>query len=329
MLVAITSVLIAGSTCAVYGWGVWGHNHINKGAILALPAEMGMFFYDHCDFIVEEAVMPDVRKHLYNDKAEGSRHYIDLEKYGNTEALKLETWSTLVAKYGKDSVEKYGTLPWNIEDMMDKLTDAMKNKRKGDILYIAANLGHYIADAHMPLHTSVNHNGQLTGQEGIHAFWESQLPELFGKNYHLYTGDVHYISDINKTTWDIIDSSHNLVYTLLHVESKLKKNNPDEKQYVLGPDGKPVKNKYGQPVHKYDYALEYHELLGGMVEKQIRASIEKIADYWYTAWVNAGKPNLDDLDPESMTERNKAGYNEDMKAWKTGKIKGLRSDKEF
>jgi hypothetical protein len=50
------------SPSIAWGWGVWGHNHINKGAVLALPAEMGMFFYNHIDFIVEESTVPDLRK---------------------------------------------------------------------------------------------------------------------------------------------------------------------------------------------------------------------------------------------------------------------------
>jgi len=329
-ILIIALVLITASFSVVLGWGIWGHNHINKGAVLALPPEMGMFFYNHSDFIVEESTVPDIRKHMLNDKAEAGRHYIDLEWYNFTAPASIpETMADAVAKYGKDSVQKYGTLPWSIEDMMAKLTEAMKNKRKTEILFLAADLGHYIGDAHMPLHTSLNHDGQLTGQQGIHAFWETQLPELFGKNYHLYVSDVHYISDIKKATWDIIDSSNKLVYTLLSIEAKLKKNNPEDKQYVMGPDGKPSRNKFGSVIHTYDYAVEYNELLGGMVEKQMRTAIEKTADFWYTAWVNAGKPDLDDLDPQSVTERNRAVYKDDMKAFKTGKIRGLRSEKEF
>ena len=326
----IAAALVLCSVSMVYAWGVWGHNHINKGAVLALPHDMGMFFYNHTDFIVEESVMPDIRKHMYNDKTEGSRHYIDLEDFNyTTPAAMPANMGDAIAKYGKDTLEKYGILPWAIQDMMAKLTDAMKNKRKTEILYLAADLGHYIADAHMPLHTSVNHNGQLTGQVGIHAFWESQLPELFGKNYRLYVADAHYISDINKTTWNIIDSSHALVSTMLRIEKNMRKDNPEDKQYAMGADGQPLKNKYGQPVHAYEYAHVYHELLNGMVEQQMRAAIQKTADYWYTAWVNAGKPDLDNLDPPSLTERNQAAYKEDMKAWKNGKIKGLKSDKEF
>jgi len=325
----LTSVLTFCITL-VFGWGTWGHNHINKGAILALPKEMGMFFYNHADFITEESTIPDIRKHTLNDKAEGPRHYIDLERFGYTSPANMpRTMGDAIAKYGKDTLNKYGILPWYIQDMMVKLTDAFKNKRKTEILFLAADLGHYIGDAHMPLHTSLNHDGQLTGQEGIHAFWESQLPEMFGRNYRLYTGDVHYIGDIEKATWDMIDSSHNLVDTLLHIEYRMRKDNPEDKQYTIGPDGKPVKNKYGQPVHAYEYAHVYHELLNGMVEKQMRLAIEHTADFWYTAWVNSGKPDLSNLDPDYITDRNKPFYKEDEKAFKTGKIRGCKADKEF
>ncbi len=319
------------SVSAVLGWGVWGHNHINKGAVLSLPAEMGMFFYNHTDFIVEESTVPDLRKYTMDDKAEGCRHYIDLENYNYTTRADMpKTMAEAVTKYGKDTLNRYGILPWYIQDMMVKLTEAMKNKRKTEILLLASDLGHYVADAYMPLHTTSNHNGQFTGQVGIHAFWEAQLPELFGKSYHLYTRQASYITDVEKATWDMIDSSHALINKLLTTESKMRKDNPEDRQYKMGTDGKPLKNKYNQPVHAYEYAHVYHELMRGMVEKQMKLATERIADLWYTAWVNAGKPDLDDLDPSSLTEKNKAVYKEDLNAWKTtGKVRGLRSDKEF
>ena len=330
----IVSLLLSGvlacGVSAVFAWGTWGHTHINKGAILALPKEMGMFFFNHSDFITEESTVPDIRKHTINDKAEGTRHYIDLERYGyKTRAEMPRTMDEALAKYGKDTLNKYGILPWYIQDMMVKLTDAMKNKRKTEILFLAADLGHYVGDAHMPLHTSINHDGQATGQEGIHAFWESQLPDMYGNSYRLYGSDVHYIADIEKATWDIIDSSHRLVATLLRVEDKMRRDNPEDKQYVIGPDGKPKKNKYGSPIHATEYAHVYHELLNGMVERQMRLAIEHTADFWYTAWVNAGKPDLTVLDPEYITERNKPIYSEEEKAFKAGKIRGFRVDKDF
>ena len=107
--------------------------------------------------------------------------------------------------------------------MLRRLTAAFREKNTGAILKLSAEIGHYIADAHVPLHATSNHNGQLTQQEGIHAFWEAQLPELFGKNYNLNTGEAHYISNIEKATWAAIDSSHSKVKSLLLIESKMKK----------------------------------------------------------------------------------------------------------
>ncbi|MCW3121969.1 MAG: Nuclease [Flavipsychrobacter sp.] len=329
-VVLLIACLFTISTSHVWAWGVWAHNHINKGAVLALPKEMGMFFYNHSDFITEESTVPDIRKYTMGDKTEGRKHYINLEQFNYTSRTMMpKNLHDTEIKYGKDSLDKWGILPWVIQDMMAKLTDAFRNKKKTEILLIAADLGHYIADAHMPLHTTVNHDGKLTGQPGMHAFWESQLPELFGKNYNLYTGDAIYLKDVEQTTWNMIDSSFYLVRPLLYTESKMRKDNPEDKQYVMDANGKPAKNKYGQPIHAFEYAHVYHELLNGMVEKQMRTAIKLTADYWYTAWVNAGKPDLTDMDPDYTTERNKPFYKQDMKTWQKGKVKGCKSDKEF
>lgn len=312
-----------------YGWGVWGHNHINKGAVLALPKEMGMFFYNHVDYIVEESTVPDIRRFVYKDKVEGARHYINVEKYGYKNEPMPRTVEEAIEKYGRDNVMEYGVLPWHIQDMMKKLTDAMKHKRKAEILFLAADLGHYVADAHMPLHTTSNYDGQITGQQGIHSFWESQLPEIFGREYKLYVREVKYTKNMERAVWNVIDSSYNLITQLLKQEHKMKVDNPEDKQYVMGADGAPLKNKFGQPVHTYFYAHVYHELLDGMVERQMRKSIQFVANCWYTAWVDAGKPDLSDLDNESLTERNRAEYAADMKAWRNGKVRGCKADKEF
>lgn len=213
--------------------------------------------------------------------------------------------------------------------MMVKLTEAFRNKKKTEILFLAGDLGHYIADAHMPLHTTVNTDGQLTGQNGIHSFWECHLPELFGKNFNLYTGEAHYIKDIEKATWDIIDTSFSLVHKLLDEEARMRKDNPTDKQYEMTADGKIKKNDFNQPIHAYAYAHVYHELLDGMVERQMRSAIKFTADFWYTAWVNAGKPDLSDMDPDYVTERNKAFYKQDMNAWKKGKVRGCKSDRDY
>ena len=314
----------------VMAWGNWGHQHINHAAVFALPEEMRPFFYNHIDFITEESVAPDLRKYTLSDRAEGPRHYINLEVFGvNTMDSLPSDMKELKAKYNDTILQKAGSLPWYILQMEDKLVKAFKGRRKTEIIFVAANLAHYLGDATMPLHTTVNHDGQLTNQKGIHAFFEGQLPELFGKTYNFNTGNAQYISDLPKATWEVIQSSFVLSDQLLSIERKLKESFPKEKIYKTDSNNNIVKNKFNDPIHSYEYAKAYHEALNGMVEKQIREAIRITADFWYTAWVNAGKPNLIDLDPADLTKRNEANYIKDWKLWKLGRVGGFQPEQEF
>ena len=308
-------------------WGVYGHEHINRAAVLSLPAPMQSFFFNHIDFITVESSVPDVRKYTINDNAEKPRHFIDLENYGPLDELPA-TLEEAQKKYDADFLQKNGILPWYIEEMMKKLTRAFKEKNKTEILFLAADLGHYIGDANMPLHTSVNYNGQLTGQVGIHAFWESQLPEMFGDQYNYYSGPAVYIKDIHRKVWDIIRHTHTLADTLLLADKELRQQFKGD-IYAKDSTGNVLKNKYHQPVFSAEYARQYHEKLNGMVEKQLRSSIRETASFWYTAWVNAGKPDLSGLDPVEQTERNKAELKKELNLYKEGKLTDIKSRREF
>jgi hypothetical protein len=82
--------------------------------------------------------------------------------------------------------------------MLQRLTNAFREKDQARILKLSAEIGHYVADAHVPLHASTNHNGQLTGQEGIHAFWESRIPELLAEKEWTSSSAAQCISLIHR-----------------------------------------------------------------------------------------------------------------------------------
>ncbi|PBQ30477.1 S1/P1 Nuclease [Sphingobacteriaceae bacterium] len=308
-------------------WGVFGHEHINHAAVLALPNPLQEFFYNHIDFITQESTVPDLRKYTLNDRLERPRHYINVEKFGGLDSLPDS--KALNKKYDEKFLQANGTLPWYLETMMEKLTKAFKEKRKTEILFLAADLGHYLGDAHMPLHTSANHDGDLTNQKGIHAFWEAQLPDLFGESYNLKTRPANYIADINLEIKTIIRNSYMLADTLLLKEKRLSETYPADKLFVKDADGKIVRNKFNQLVHTAAYAKAYHEALNGMVENQMRLAIAAASDFWLTAWVNAGKPDLSSLDPKEVTEVNKARLKHELNLWQSGKLYGLKSEREF
>lgn len=310
-------------------WGTFGHEHINKAAVFALPEPMRMFFFNHVDFITQESTVPDLRKYTMLDKSETPRHYIDLEKFGVIDSIPRSVAEASL-KYKSEFLNEFGILPWHIQDMMDKLTDAFKNKRKTEILFLAADLGHYLADAHMPLHTSFNHDGQLTDQRGIHALWESRLPEMFGAGYDYHTTGAVYIEDIQKNTWDLILHSFKLADTVLLTDRQLRKQfGTKDKIFDLDEKGNIKKNKFKQNIFSNEYAEQFHEKLNGMVESQMRAAIVCVSSYWYTAWVNAGKPDLSDLDPPYVNKQNEVDLQDQLRLLKYGKLLGIESEKEF
>ena len=327
----ITSTLILlsviGSINLLFAWGAWGHKHINRAAVFALPGSMRKFYYNHIDFITEGSVVPDLRRGLLNDKNESQRHYIDIEDFHIHIADIPQTTKEAYSKYDSAFLNKTGNLPWYIQNLKEKLTQAFKKRSKSEILFLSAELAHYIGDAHMPLHTASNFNGQFTDQKGVHALWESEIPELFGNSYNFKTQDAKYISDITTETWNIIKHTHSLEDTLLLDEKKVRKIFNKDNMYKKDAAGNNIL-LYNQPVFADEYARQFNNAMNGMVENQLRLSIQDVANYWYTAWVDGGSPELLSLDDEHLTNQNQKNYKLEYKAWSKGKLLNLSNEKE-
>lgn len=268
-------------------------------------------------------MVPDLRRALLNDRNESSKHYIDIEDYG-VESIDFFPMTTdqAFARFDSSAIYKNGWLPWYIQNLEDKLTQAFNKRNKSEILFLSAEICHYVGDAHMPLHTSSNYDGQRTDQRGIHSLWESRLPPMFGNAYNYKTSNARFIENIPAEIWKIIRQSHGLVDTLLKTEKKLRTQTDAKSLYKLDSTGNPLLF-YNQPVFSDEYASKFHQALNGMVERQLRLSIEDVANFWYTAWVNAGSPNLLQLDDPHLTRQNRKNFKAEYKAWKNGRVLNL------
>jgi hypothetical protein len=216
----------------------------------------------------------------------------------STDSLKSLFWKerfsfkdSIKTVFAKDKLTQTGVLPYNLFSMQKQLTDAFVQKDKMRILKLSADMGHYIADAHVPLHTVSNYDGQFTNQSGVHAFWESRLPELFADTrYNFFVGRADYIENPKEYFWNIVLESHKLANKVLEIEKEINELFPPDKKYC-------VETLNGVAVQKpcFDYAQLYHDKLNGMVEEQMRKAIFALGSAWYTAWVDAGQPDLNDL----------------------------------
>jgi hypothetical protein len=201
------------------------------------------------------------------------------------------------AVFAKDRLTQHGILPYHLQTVQRQLTEAFAQKDKNRILKLSAELGHYIGDAHVPLHTVSNYDGQLTNQLGIHAFWESRLPELFAETrYDFFVGKATYIDKPNEHFWNAVLASNKLAINVLQIEKKLSTTFPADKKYCIE-----ITNGVSYQKPCYEYAEAFHNELAGMVEAQMQKAILAISSSWYTAWVDAGQPDLSKLS-ESVPE---------------------------
>jgi hypothetical protein len=297
-----------------YCWGFFAHRKINYYAVFLLPPEMMALYKPYIDFLSEHAVDPDKRRYML--PGEGARHYIDIDHYGKPPFAALpRQWDSAVKKFSQDSLEAWGIAPWYIPRALQQLTTAFKEKNQSKILLLSAGIGHYIADAHVPLHACSNHNGQYTHQQGIHAFWESRLPELLAdREWDFFIGKAAYISSPSRFIWDRVLESAAAADTVLRLEKKLSQQFDSDKRFGF-------EERNGLLVRQYTpaYATAYNKLLQGMVERRMRQSVFAVASFWYTAWVNAGQPDLKQLNRPGFSEADRKEFDQMDAQWKAMK----------
>lgn len=265
-----------------WGWGFWAHRRINRLAVFTLPETLFAFYRPHIEYITRQATKPDERRMAFS--WEPPRHYIDLDRYP---ADLPHLWQEAVAYLSEDTLLAHGILPWHLEWMFWELVEAFRTQNAPRILKLSAEIGHYLADAHVPLHTTANYNGQLTGQHGIHGLWEALIPEYYGEGYDFWIGKARPWRSVRDTIWKIIYESHALVERVLTAEREATAQVGEERKYTYRVRGRQTIRTYSEA-----FLQVYHGLLDGMVEERLRRSIARLGSLWLTAWHLAGRPPL-------------------------------------
>lgn len=273
-------------------WGFFGHKKINRISIFTLPNEMFGFYKEHIEYITEHAVDPDKRRYAVDGEA--PCHYIDLDHYyqkGENPYKKMpKTWKAAVEKYSEDTLQAYGIVPWHIQRMKYRLQKAFERKNVDLILKYSADIGHYIGDAHVPLHTTENYNGKMTNQVGIHGLWESRLVEVNSDNYDYFVGKADYVDNVLDFAWTAVKGSHNALDSVFRMEIESTEEIPSNLKYSYERRGNVTAKVYSK-----EFCDLYHSKMNGMVERRIKRAVLSTGSIWYTAWVDAGQPDLREL----------------------------------
>lgn len=293
-----------------FSWGFYSHRVIARHAVYCLPNEMFGFYKKHIEFITEHSTDPDKLSRV--DPKEAPRHYIDLDYFDDEIPI---YWKDAVKKYTEDTLYRWGVLPWHISKMFFRLVEAFKDEDPYQIILISSRASHYLADATVPLHTTKYYNGRRPEQRGIHSFWETRIPELFAGEFNLIVGSATYIDNIQVKAWEIIRKTHSQVDSVYAIYDSLIASFRPDQIYSFVTRGTITKQNFS-----VEFAKAFEEASKKQVERNMRLAIHLVASFWYTAWVNAGQPDLSKLLDRDFQKKIKKEKKALERMWRTGKI---------
>jgi hypothetical protein len=270
----LLSLLLLTSPRSLDAWSFDLHRFILDRAITLLPPEIRPFFEKYRAQIVEHAIDPDLWR-TAGWEEEPRRHFLDMDAYGPYPFKELpRDFDEAVKRYGLEFVNRNGLIPWRAQEIHTKLVEAFTQKApfsRENIKFFSSVLGHYVADAHQPFHAALNHDGQLTGQWGIHSRFETELFERFRSRVQVTPKPPVPVPNARDYVFDALTGSFPLVQPILDAD----------KAAVAGRD-----------VYDDGYFDKLFERVKPILEQRVSDSITAVASLITSAWQQAGKPAL-------------------------------------
>jgi hypothetical protein len=273
-------------------WGFEAHKFIVSKAIDILPAPLRPFFDANRAFIVERSIDPDLWR-VAGFTEEPPNHFLDFDAYGTFPFNDLpRDYGDALKKYGIDELRQNGLVPWRTHEIAGRLIRGFAALQKNgpyahsDIRFFSAIIGHYVADAHVPLHAVLNYNGQLTGQTGIHNRWEDELFLRYRQQLVINPGPLTPITHERDFVFETLLESFQLADDVLAADKEAigERNVYDDRYFeTLFARTRPV------------------------MEKRLNDAITAVASVITSAWEHAGKPSLSATPPARTPQRRRTG----------------------
>ena len=269
-------ILLLAIPSPAFAWGAAAHRFMMNRAIELLPAELKPFFDRYRDELVLRVNDPDLwRAAGWEDDP---NHFVNfgVREYGAYPFVELpREYGAAVEKFGMAALRKNGLLPWREQEEFGNLRRAFAALARGgafartDVVLFAAAAAHYIQDAHQPLHATNNHDGQMTGQSGVHARFETALFERAASKLTIAPVPTKPITNPRDAAFDTLLASHQLVSVVLDADKAavVKKGTYDD-----------------------EYFNRFLERVKPVLERRIADAISATAALIVGAWQQAGAP---------------------------------------
>ncbi len=280
----IGGALVCLALVPLHGWGYQAHREVNGRAVDLLSGPLGEYFQQQRHWLVALSTDPDQRRQFLS--TEGPNHYIDLEYYDAPPISVIPIHRQAAEeKFGREKLPEWGTLPWHLLGVTNALKEAFENGEWERSVVLAADLGHYVADGHMPLHTTVNYNGKETGNEGIHHLFESTMIRRHFSDYQPSGLEITPIENPGESVFAWMEESFGYIDQLLAADSAGRSGLTKAEVATLS------QGYSADPVSIPDAYLDHlYEATGPLAWQQLDKAITRSAALWLWAWEQAGRP---------------------------------------
>jgi hypothetical protein len=269
LLFVLVAVALAAPRPAL-AWGPRAHRLADEWAIGTLPPNLRNYFQSNRTFILKHA--NDPVEWMKKDRYERMRHYIYLNKYGMFPYLQLpHSYKAAVKRYGLRHITHNGVLPWQVGEYSLKLTNAFRARDWEQVKLDGAALAFYVADAHDSMHTTQNYDGQMTGQTGLGMRFGTELVDRYSHFFMFRPDNAVKVNDPTEHAFEMVLEAHTWVDQIILADL-----------VALG----------ARPGYTDAYFDAFYSRVGSTAMKEISTAAHDIGSYWYTAWLNAGRPQL-------------------------------------
>ncbi len=307
------------SSSSLWAWGERGHDLITRVAVQSLRSmsndkqELVKPFVARDHMLGHLSNTPDiVWRAPYMSDLERSEnyttHFINLEKVYTG----VSRWTDVPAEYSQYRLdaqakgfdpEDVGSAPWRVLQLYSLMVEALKMAGEAQdkqafedsvnrALTMAGIMSHFVGDLANPHHTTANYDGQLTGQRGLHSYFESdvvtelpfELSALTAKrvskkwlNQYSKPERNEILSDPQKLVWALVANSHSRLPELLKLDVKhslIERSTQDKERATRKPVDK-IANRYQK------FTIE-----------RLSIGSAALSQLWLLAWQEAGSPDL-------------------------------------
>jgi hypothetical protein len=247
-------------------WGLAAHQAVNARAIDGLPKGLKEYYKAH------RLEMPTLSLEA-TETEEGVDRRFAADRVLPFPFLDLPHTEAALKQSHSDLADKVGRLPWLLQESYARLVDAFRAKDKEKILAESDLIAGLVTDLHNPLALTENADGQKTGQHGLWTRFSLRLPEIL-QTVNKLKVDVdaaHFLDQPKEHVFGVMNATYVWLDNVLYEEDLAKR---------------------GKPGYDDIYYEDLATREGPIVRERLSAAAVNVGSYWYTAWTEAGRPEL-------------------------------------